>query len=130
MKQLQWSQPFNRFLIWSDFVQDSLFFQAHSHLRKIFNWIGFLSWFHQVIWHTCYMLGWYGLSFLKLEGDFLEFGRVRIWDFRIGSMQSIAKKLAHLFSTTLGTTGALGAGVALGAETLDGAGALLGVEVL
>ena len=40
------------------------------------------------------------------------------------------KNLAHLFSTTLGTTGALGAGVALGAETLDGAGALLGVEVL
>ena len=45
-------------------------------------------------------------------------------------MQSIAKKLAHLVSTTLGTMGALGAGVALGAETLDGAGALLGVEVL
>ena len=41
------------------------------------------------------------------------------------------KNLAHLFSTTLGTTGALGAGTALGAETLDdAAGALLGVEVL
>ena len=40
------------------------------------------------------------------------------------------KNLAHLFSTTLGTTGALGAGVALGAETLEDAGALLGVEVL
>ena len=38
------------------------------------------------------------------------------------------KDLAHLFSTTLGTTGALGAGVALGAETLEGA--LLGVEAL
>ena len=38
------------------------------------------------------------------------------------------KNLAHLFSTTLGTTGALGAGVALGAETLEGA--LLGVEAL
>ena len=59
----------------------------------------------------------------------MEFGRVRIWD--RGSMQRIAKDLAHLFSTTLGTTGALGAGTALGAETLDGAaGALLGVEVL
>ena len=42
------------------------------------------------------------------------------------------KNLAHLFSTTLvGTTGALGAGADLGAETLDDAnGALLGVEVL
>ena len=43
------------------------------------------------------------------------------------------KNLAHLFATTLvGTTGALGAGVALAlAETLDDAsGALLGVEVL
>ena len=45
------------------------------------------------------------------------------------------KNLAHLFATALvGTTGALGAGVALalGAETLDDATgrALLGVEVL
>ena len=62
---------------------------------------------------------------LQFDGDFMEFGRVRIWD--RGSMQRIAKDLAHLFSTTLGTTGALGAGT----ETLgDATGALLGVEVL
>ena len=75
------------------------------------------------------MLGWYGLTLLQFDGDFLELGRVRIWD--RGSMQRIAKDLAHLSSTTQGTTGALGAGTALGAETLDdAAGALLGVEVL
>ena len=48
-------------------------------------------------------------------------------DFRVGSMQKNCKGLSHLFSTTLGTTGALGAGGALlGAAT----GALLGAGVL
>ena len=59
-----------------------------------------------------------------------------IWEGQDSGLQDwvhakYCKNLAHLFSTTLGTTDALGAGVALGAETLDdAAGALLGVEVL